>query len=165
MWWKEIGSSAVAWPEQADEWQFHLAHALSGVDHLPGTGVRPGRRDAVLSPPDDSARCSLQVRPATAGIACTVFGEDAAGNTEDARRWHDAAEIAASMLATRDHDLAWRAILGPAPAGPDRGRSVPLAEPVTVGPVLLAPGGIQMRELAGYSRGSIDNPWPARYSW
>jgi hypothetical protein len=34
-----------------------------------------------------------------------------------------------------------------------------------VGAILLTPGGVRLRELAAYSGGRIDSPWPARYTW
>ena len=62
-------------------------------------------------------------------------------------------------------DFNWSAILGPHPSAPEWHRFTPLAQPTVIGPVQLAPGGVRMREMAGYASGRIDSPWPARYTW
>ena len=169
MWEKEIGVLPVSWPDQADEWAFHLARVLHGPDHwvhgLAGEGSLFGR-EVVFNPPHDSSmHCSLRVRPAPGGIACVVFDEEGPGSETDAQRWQDAAESPVAQMGRSNQDFDWSAVLGPHPSAPEWLRFAPLAQPTVLGPVQLAPGGVRMREMAGYSRGQIESPWPARYTW
>jgi hypothetical protein len=115
-------------------------------------------------PPGSSMRCSLRVRPVPSGIACVVFDDEENASEDDPqlgrtppnqpwRRW-------ARAIRTSP-----RAILGPHPNAPEWRHPAPLAEPTVIGPVLLTPGGVQMREMAGYVGGRIERPWPAGYTW
>ncbi len=110
-------------------------------------------------------RCGLRVRPAPGGIVCVVFDAERPVSEDEAQLWRAAAESAVAQMGKSDQAFAWRAILGPHPSAPEWHRPAPLAEPTVVGPVLLTPGGVRMREMAGHSGGRIDRPWPARYTW
>src|SRR5262245_47830057 len=62
MWEKHIGVLPVSWTEHGDEWQFHLANALSDLDHLGGRGASMGGGDVILDPPPMSGmQCSLRI--------------------------------------------------------------------------------------------------------
>lgn len=169
MWEKEIGIFPVAWSGQSDEWVFHLSRALGGQNRwfgaLPGEGD-PAGHEVILKPPSGSSiRCCMRVRPDAGGIACVAFDDEAPVSEDDAEQWRAAAEAATVAMGRSDQDFDWRAILGSHPSAPEWHRPSPLAEPAMIGPLLLTPGGIQMRELTGYSRGRIERPWPARYTW
>jgi hypothetical protein len=166
VWEKHIGVLPVSWTEQGDEWKFHLANALTGSGYLGGQGSSMGGGDVIVNPPPmSSMQCSLRIRRDPGGLACIVFGNEGPGNEDDAARWREAAEAAVAKLGNYDQDFSWRAIVGPGPTGPEWNRPGPLAAVVTIGPVELAPGGVQMRELAGFAHGRIDSPWPARTTW
>lgn len=166
VWEKHIGVLPVSWTEQGDEWEFHLANALGGPGYLEGQGSSMGRGDVILGPPPMSGmQCSLRVRRDSGGIACIVFGDERPGNEDDAARWREAAEVAVEKVGRHDHDFSWRAIVGPGPTGSEWRRPGPLAATVTIGPVELIPGGVQMRELAGFAHGQIDSPGPERRTW
>src|SRR5215471_12994482 len=166
MWEKHIGVLPVSWTEQGDEWEFHLANSLAGSGYMGGQGSSMGGSDVILSPPAMSGmQCSLRIRRDAGGIACIVFGDEGPGNEGDAARWREAAEVAVGKLGHHDQDFSWGAIVGPGPTGPEWKRPGPLAAVVTVGPVKLAPGGVQMGELAGFAHGRIDSPWPERRTW
>jgi hypothetical protein len=161
-----IGVLPVSWDEQGDEWEFHLANALSGSGFLGGQSSAMGSGDVILAPPPMTGmQCSLRVRRDPGGIACIVFGHEGPGYEGDVARWREAAEAAVAKLGHRNQDFSWRAIVGPSPAGPAWQSPGPLADAVAIGPVELAPGGVQMRELAGFAHGRIDSPWPERRTW
>src|SRR5215475_4015575 len=151
MWEKELGVIPVSWRDQSDEWVFHLARAICGqnhwMDHLPGEG-HPAAREVILKPPPDgSMRCSLRVQPVPGGIRCVAFDNQGPVSEDDARLWQDAARSAVAQLGKADQDLAWRAVVGPHPRAPEWHRPGPLAEPTVIGPMLLTPGGVQLREM------------------
>jgi hypothetical protein len=125
-----------------------------------------GGGDVILDPPPKSGmQCSLRIRRDPGGIACIVFGSEGPGNEDDAARWREAAETAVAALGHHDQDFSWSAVVGPGPTAPDWKDVGPLAAVVTVGPVELAPGGVQMGELTGFAHGRIDSPWPERRTW
>jgi hypothetical protein len=169
MWEKEIGVLPVSWSDQSDEWVFHLARAIHDpthwIDSLPGEG-HPAAREVILKPPPTSSiRCNLRVQQVPGGIRCVVFDDQGPVNEDDAQQWQDAAKSAVTQLGKADQDFAWHAIVGPHPRAPEWRRPGPLAEPMVIGPTLLTPGGVQLREMTGYVGGRIDGPWPARYTW
>ena len=166
---KQIGVFPVSWPDQGDEWVFHMARVLRGQNHwldrLPGEG-HPAGREVILKPPLDSPlRCSLRVQPVPGGIHCVAFEGEGPVKEDDARLWQDAARSAVAQLGKADHEFVWRAIVGPHPHAPEWRHPEPLAGPTVIGPMLLTPGGVNMREMTGYVGGRIETPWPARYTW
>lgn len=163
MWQSKIGVFAVSWPDQCEEWTVHLARVLTGGDRLGGEG-NPAEREVILHMPQERERGSLRIRPDNNGISCVLFAEHEVAES-DVQRWRDAAAEAAEQIGRHDQDFAWQAILGPHPGSPEWVRPSPLAKSEVVGPVMLVPGGVQMREFSGLARARIDSSGMFRYSW
>lgn len=141
MWEQDIGTFPVSWPEQTDEWLLHLERVLTGVQWVSGLGGKGSAadREVIVDPPNDM-HCKLRIRAAPGGIMCMVTADEAPADEDEARYWREAAEKTVSMLGKHDQDFQWQAILGHDPNGSDMPRCIPLAESVTVGPVMPSPG-------------------------
>jgi hypothetical protein len=164
VWERDIGVYPVPWPEQGDEWVFHLSRILTG--HEGGLGGRgsPTVGEVILDSPGDSLRSSLRVRRhLPEGVACTVLGEGDGGD-DQVEPWQNAASAAVAELGKHDRDFTWEVILGPSPRWWDLPQS-PLAKQEALGPVQLTPGGVCMRELLVRAPDLIDKPVMGRYSW
>jgi hypothetical protein len=153
----------VPWPDQAGEWIFHLSKALTGSDGMRLEGTY-GQRVVVAGPAGAEWPSRLLVRPDPEGIRCAVASDAGAASEAEVWRWREAAASAAAEVGRHDQDFVWQAILGPNPRRMDIIRESPLAGPARLGPVLLEPGGIQMRERAGSTQADI-SPYLPRYSW
>lgn len=158
-----MGVVPVSWASQGDEWVFHLSKALVGREHIRLEG-NYGEKVVILGPADENLRSSLRVQPDPAGIRCTVFGDEDEADDDQVRRWRDAAAKAATELGQRDQDYKWQAVLGPNPRRMGLPRPSPLAAQAMLGPVLLAPGGVLLREWAGAGPAEISQHL-ATYSW
>jgi len=146
VWQQDIGMYPVHFTDQGDEWCHHLTVALTGDIHMTARGT-DGTEAVELGPPlVGPVDSKLLVRPHAAGISCVVTGNGDSPSADQVEPWRHAADTAVSLLGRQDRVYAWEAIVGTAPqtAGPDR--SGPLDEPLDVGPVHLASGGVCMRE-------------------
>ncbi len=162
MWESDIGAFPVSWASQGDEWVFHLSKALVGHEHIRLEG-HYGEKVVILGPADETLPSTLRLRPDPAGIRCTVVGDGDDASEDQVRRWCEAAASAAGELGSHNQDYQWQAVLGPNPRRPDV-PVPPLAGPARFGPVLLTPGGIQMREWVGSGPAEIRQR-RAGYSW
>ncbi len=159
MWESDIGVFPVSWPDQAGEWISHLSAALAGCDgvSLEGTWAE---RVVIAGTAGDRWPSRLLVRPDPEGIRCIVVSDGDEASEDQLRRWREAAAAAVAELGHRDEDFQWQAVLGPNPRRMEFLKNRPLAGQARLGPVLLEPGCIQMREWVGSIPGRCQ-PAPA----
>jgi len=162
VWESDIGVFPVSWASQGDEWVLHLSKTLVGRERIRLEGSYSEKVMSV-GPADETLPSTLRVRPDPAGIRCTVVGDGDEPSEDQTQRWREAAATAAAGLGRHDRDYGWQAVLGPNPRRPDL-HVPPLAGPARLGPVLLDPGGVQMREWVSSGPAEISEHEPS-YSW
>lgn len=165
MWESDIGALPVDWDTQGDEWLHHLREAVTAQD-IRGMSAEGDtwRKVVLVTLTSESLRSRLRVEPHDSGIRCTVFSDHGEPSDDQVQPWAEGVTAAAAGLGTHEEDFAWQAILGLHPRWREWQRRAPLAMPVTLGAVTLAPGGIQMREWTGTGPEAIDQR-VVSYSW
>lgn len=173
MWESDLGVLPVSWPDQAGEWLSHLPQALTGCGGVGLEGTWAERVVTAKTVAGDRWPSRLLVRPAdTEGIRCIVAGDGDEASEDQVRPWREAAARALAEMGRHDQDFGWQAILGPSPRRLNLLRDSPLDGPARLGPVLLEPGGVQMRERSGSTPADVSQYLPGypsldlpRHSW
>ncbi|MFJ9841666.1 hypothetical protein ACIRYZ_14585 [Kitasatospora sp. NPDC101155] len=159
MWKQDIGTFPVRLEEQGDEWVHHLGLALIGRPDL--TLFTEGEIE-IAPAPYGPVTSRLVVGLCEDGIACTVVG-DGEATPGQVKPWQDAARVATAALGKSDRVIMWEAIIGTTPyALPD---DRVLGGILSLGPVLLTPGGVRMREYVTRHEYVADGRLGVRHSF
>jgi hypothetical protein len=146
MWERDVGAYPVDFERQGDEWTYHLAVELTGNGFITARGT-DGTDPVEIGPPSSGPLTSrLHVRPHEGGLTCTVVGDGDVAADDQVEPWRRAAESAVASLGRRNHDFGWETIVGTDPhmLGPDHNGC--LKEARNLGPIILTPAGVCMRE-------------------
>ena len=150
MWEQPIGTFAVDFKTQGDEWLHHLACELTGTKYIGAVGtdgVTPVEIGPLTMGPVSG---KLRVAPHKDGLACVVIGDGDVAADDQVEPWRRAAGAAAAALGRRNREFTWEAVVGTHPRLDLLQFLGALSEPAMIGPVRLSPGGICMRDyLAG----------------
>jgi hypothetical protein len=151
VWEQPIGTFAVDFKRQGDEWMHHLAVELTGDKYIRATGT-DGTTPVEIGPPmTGSITSKLRVSPHEDGLACVVVGDGDMVSDDQVEPWRRAAEAAVTALSQRNHEFTWEALVGTHPRLDLLRFLGVLSAPAMIGPVRLDPGGICMREyLVGH---------------
>lgn len=147
MWEEDIGVFPVLFEQQGDEWAHHLGIELTGDGRLSARGS-DGTSPVELGPPlSGPVTSKLYIHPHQDGIRCTVVGEGETASVEQMEPWRRAAQAAVAALGHRNQVFVWEAMVGTSPHSLGLDRLGELKGSQDLGPVLLSPGGVCMREL------------------
>lgn len=165
MWRHELGVFAVDFSQQGDEFAHHVRTEL-GQPFMSGSGT-DSIRPVVLGPLlDPSIASTLEIYRHADGMRCVVVGaeddqEESPGQVEP---WSRAVSAAVAALGRRNERHRWQAVIGTAPHELGLDRIGMLAEVTKIGPLVLQPGGVCMREQAG-DRDRLDQNLGVRHSF
>ncbi len=158
MWEQPIGTFAVDFKKQGDEWRHHLAVELTGNKHIGATGT-DGTSPVEIGPPTTgSVTSTLRVSPHEDGLACVVVGNGDVVSDDQVEPWRRAAEAAVVALGQHNREFTWEALVGTHPHLDLLHWLGALSAPATIGPVKLTPGSVCMWEyLVGHDH-LVDQP-------
>ena len=148
--WKyDLGCFAVDPVRHGDEFAHHIERAVGLMRRVSGSD---GESAVELGPPLEGPSSILELRREADGLRCVVTGEDIEKNSEQIDPWILAVAAAVEATGQSDQAFPWHAIIGT--VGPDLGldRLGQLARETRIGPVILTPGEICMRESTANQR-------------
>jgi hypothetical protein len=166
VWEVEIGDYPVPFRKQGDEFVHHISTEL-GDDGLINASGSDGISPVEVGPPLSGVVSStLLIRPHPADeqrVICAVRGDTRSVSSEQVEPWRTAVTVAAAAIGERNQVYAWQAIVGTA-HGPGLDRLGQMAGECALGPLVLRPGGVCMREYLGH-RDRIDQGQFIRYTF
>jgi hypothetical protein len=146
MWEQDIGVLPVRFRDQGDEFAHHISAEFGDPRFMAATGSN-GHSPVELGPPLSGVVSSrLAIRSHEGGVACTVVGDHGAASAQEVEPWRRAVHAASEALGRRDRVFVWEAVVSTYPRQLGLDRLGTLAQPRSLGPVALAPGGVMMRE-------------------
>lgn len=155
MWEQSIGTFAVVFEDQGDEFVFHIEKTLAGGMSQTGTDGSSPVELRLSQHTEIHSRLRIQRHPE--GLVCTVVGDTGDPRTDQVEPWATAATTAAAAVGRGHREFVWEAIIGTDPQVQGLDRLGALAGPVQAGPdIALTPGGVCMREF-WQDRGRVDH--------
>jgi hypothetical protein len=166
VWEQEIGEYLVRFREQGDEFVHHISTEL-GDDGPTSASGSDGTSPVEVGPPlSGLVSSTLSIRPHPTDeqrVTCAVRGDTRPASPDQVEPWRTAVTAAAAALGERNQAYAWQAIVGTA-RGAGLDRLGQLANECALGPLVLRPSGVCMREYLGH-RDRIDQGQFIRYSF
>lgn len=166
VWEQEIGDFPVPFRARGDEFVHHISTEL-GDDGLINATGSDGTSPVEVGPPlSGLVSSTLLIRPHPTDeqrVVCAVRGDMRPGAPDQVEPWRTAVTAAAAAIGERNRAYAWQAIVGTA-QGAGLDRLGQLAGECALGPLVLRPGGVCMREYLGH-RDRIDQGQFIRYSF